>query len=80
MLRQSAFGNESPAPPTPEAFDAGGSILIKGLSPGDNAEIYNLAGMLVFRGKAAAGEMRINVPRGVYIVAVGEKRMKIAIN
>ncbi|MDR1368862.1 MAG: hypothetical protein LBJ72_01860 [Dysgonamonadaceae bacterium] len=49
------------------------------MTPGKTFAVYNVSGQLIYSGRATAQEQRVplNV-RGIYIVASGNQRVKVA--
>jgi hypothetical protein len=53
-------------------------LKIGGLSAGDLFSVYNVQGILIYKGTATASETYVNLPsRGVYIVATDKERAKV---
>jgi uncharacterized protein YjdB len=53
-------------------------LKIGGLSAGDWFRVYNVQGILIYKGTATASETSVNLPsRGVYIVATDKERAKV---
>jgi uncharacterized protein YjdB len=53
-------------------------LKIGGLSAGDLFNVYNMQGVLIYKGKATASEAYVNLPsRAIYIVTAGKERVKV---
>jgi hypothetical protein len=53
-------------------------LKIGGLSAGDVFSVYNVQGILIYKGTATTSEASVNLPsRGVYIVATDKERAKV---
>jgi hypothetical protein len=53
-------------------------LKIGGLSAGDVFSVYNMQGILIYKGVATTSEASVNLPsRGVYIVATDKERAKV---
>jgi hypothetical protein len=72
-------GNEVAAKAALKAVSDNGSMLVSGLSVGDELKVYNVAGMLIYNVKAEASEVRLDVVRGIYIVKSGSKTVKASV-
>jgi hypothetical protein len=63
------------------AWSADGILHISGLRPGEAFSIYTIQGQLIYKGIAYTGEEEAaltNTP-GIYILAAGERRIKVYI-
>ncbi|MDR2497372.1 MAG: hypothetical protein LBD21_09630 [Tannerellaceae bacterium] len=69
--------NEAVARPPLKAVAEGGALLVSGLRPGDDLRVYNLHGTHIYNIAAVAAEqLRLDLPRGIYIIASGNRRLK----
>ncbi|MDR2533434.1 MAG: leucine-rich repeat domain-containing protein [Tannerellaceae bacterium] len=69
--------NERATVPHLKAVAGNGSILVSGVSVGDYLRVYSISGKLVYMKKADSSDMRVDVERGIYIVASGKMAIKV---
>jgi hypothetical protein len=55
----------------------GGGLLVRGLVIGEQLNVYNLRGQLLYNAKANSTEQRINLrERGIYVIVSGANSVK----
>ena len=60
-----------------KAVYANGALIVSGLSVGDELRLYDFAGAHIYNVRAGAQEVRIDIGRGIYIVASGRRAVKV---
>ena len=71
-------GIENPQSAKLYAVSTGSGLQVHGLVSGEVFSIYNMSGRLFFKGKATGAEETVPLrERGIYIVAAGERRVKV---
>lgn len=79
-FNQSSFAMEESVEQTEITF-AGNRLIVKNLEKDGVLEIYSIVGVKVFSREVKAGtnEYVLNLPKGYYIIRIGEIAKKIAI-
>lgn len=60
-------------------FGTKGGVQINGIEKQETIRLYNLSGMEIHKVNAAAGDVFINVPQGVYVVRIADKAAKVVV-
>ena len=71
--------NEAAAIPTLKAVYDNGALTVGGLNVGDELNVYNISGGLIYNVRVKTSEVRVNIEPGIYIVTSGKRVVKVLV-